>query len=108
MSWRDRAQLDWTWAFVLTPLDEGQRTRYHFRSRWVTEPWWFSAFGLLGVVPADFVMARDHLRGVKHRAEAPTTAPEPDDSATGVGVGLVRRDAGAWRKATRRAGRTGR
>lgn len=74
MSWRDRAQLDWTWAFVLTALDEGQRTRYHFRSRWVTEPWWFSAVGLLGVVPADFVMARDHLSGVKRRAEARMTA----------------------------------
>jgi hypothetical protein len=73
MSWRQRAQLDWTWAFVLTPLDEGRRTRYHFRSRWVTEPWWFSAVGLLGVVPADFVMARDHLLGVKRRAEAPST-----------------------------------
>jgi hypothetical protein len=73
MSWRQRARLDWTWAFVLTPLDEGQRTRYHFRSRWVTEPWWFSAVGLLGVVPADFVMARDHLLGVKSRAEASST-----------------------------------
>lgn len=70
MSWRERATLDWTWAFVLTPVDDGRRTRYHFRSRWVTEPWWFSAVGLLGVVPADFVMARDHLRGIKSRAES--------------------------------------
>ncbi len=69
MSWRRRARLDWTWTFVLTPLDEGRRTRYQFRSRWLTEPWWFSAVGLLGVVPADFLMARDHLRGVRTRAE---------------------------------------
>lgn len=69
-AWRRWAELDWTWAFVLTPVDGGRRTRYHFRSRWVTEPWWFSLLGLLGVVPADFVMARDHLRGVKARAEA--------------------------------------
>jgi hypothetical protein len=68
-SWRDRARLDWTWAFVLTPLDGGRRTRYHFRSRWVTEPWWFTASGWLGIVPADFVMSRDMLRGVKERAE---------------------------------------
>lgn len=70
MSWRRRASLDWTWSFVLTPTDDGRRTRYHFRSRWATAPWWFSAVGLLGVVPADFVMSHDHLRGVRSRAEA--------------------------------------
>jgi hypothetical protein len=69
MSWRDHATLDWTWAFVLTPVDGGQRTRYHFRSRWVTEPWWFTVSGWLGIVPADFLMSRDMLRGVKKRAE---------------------------------------
>ncbi|HEX6246531.1 MAG TPA: hypothetical protein VFZ64_01555 [Nocardioidaceae bacterium] len=41
----------------------------HFRSRWVTEPWWFTLGGWLAVVPADFVMSHDHLRGVKWRAE---------------------------------------
>jgi hypothetical protein len=69
MSWRDHASLDWTWTFVLSPLDGGRRTRYHFRSRWVTEPWWFRLGGWLGIVPADFVMSRDHLTGVKRRAE---------------------------------------
>jgi hypothetical protein len=69
MSWRNRAKLDWTWTFFLTPLDGGRRTRYHFRSRWVTAPWWFTLGGRLGIVPADFVMSRDHLRGVKKRAE---------------------------------------
>jgi hypothetical protein len=68
-SWRGRATLDWTWTFVLTPLDDGRRTRYHFRSRWVTYPWWFTLAGWLCVVPADFVMSRDMLRGVAHRAE---------------------------------------
>lgn len=68
MSWRSRATLDWSWAFVLTPLDEG-RTRFHFRSRWTTSPWWLTLGGRLGIVPADFVMARDMLRGVKMRAE---------------------------------------
>lgn len=68
-SWRDRATLDWSWAFVLRPLDDGRRTRYHFRSRWVTEPWWFTLGGTLAIVPADFLMSRDHLRGVKQRAE---------------------------------------
>jgi len=69
MSWRDHATVDWSWVFNLTPLDGGQRTRYLFRSRWTTAPWWFTAAGWLGVVPADFVMSRDHLQGVKRRAE---------------------------------------
>lgn len=73
LSWRDRAVLDWTWAFVLTPVDDGRRTRYHFRSRWVSHPWWFTVSGWLGVVPADFVMSRDMLRGVKERAEKPAS-----------------------------------
>ena len=54
---------------MLTPLAGGRRTRFHFRSRWVTTPWWFSLGGWLGIVPADFVMSRDHLRNVKKRAE---------------------------------------
>lgn len=69
MSWRAHATLDWTWTFALTPHDGGQRCRYHFRSRWVTAPWWLDVGGRLGIVPADFVMARDHLKGVKDRAE---------------------------------------
>jgi hypothetical protein len=69
MSWRDRAAVDWTWSFVLTALDGGQRSRYHFRSRWVTSPWWFTIGGWVGIVPSDFVMSRDHLHGVKERAE---------------------------------------
>lgn len=68
-SWRQRADLDWSWAFVLTPLDDGVRTRFHFRSRWTTHPWWFTTGGLLGIVPADFIMSRDMLHGVKTRAE---------------------------------------
>lgn len=67
-SWRAHAQLDWSWAFVLTPVDGG-RTRFLFRSRWTTAPWWFTAGGWLVVVPADFIMSRDMLRGVKQRAE---------------------------------------
>ncbi|GAB2878247.1 hypothetical protein GCM10027026_31190 [Myroides odoratimimus subsp. xuanwuensis] len=68
-SWRQRAALDWSWAFTLQPLEGGRRTRYRFRSRWVTEPWWFTIGGTLGIVPADFLMSRDHLHGVKWRAE---------------------------------------
>ncbi len=69
LSWRDMASLDWSWAFVLIPVQEGQRTRFLFRSRWVTSPWWFTLAGWLVIVPADFLMSRDMLRGVKLRAE---------------------------------------
>lgn len=70
-SWRDRdiARLDWSWAFVLEPLHGGDRTRFLFRSRWETAPWWLTLGGWLLVVPADFVMSRDMLRGVRSRAE---------------------------------------
>ena len=70
LSWRGKANLDWSWAFVLLPLVDGRRTRFLFRSRWVTSPWWFTLGGWLGIVPADFVMARDMLNGVKQRSEA--------------------------------------
>lgn len=72
MSWRDRARLDWTWTFVLVPVDGVTRTRFLFRSRWTTSPWWLTLGGWLAVVPADFVMARDMLHGVKARAEGST------------------------------------
>ena len=68
-SWRAKARADWSWAFVLTAVDGGRRTRFLFRSRWTTAPWWLTAATWLGLVPADFVMARDMLRGIKHRAE---------------------------------------
>ena len=70
-AWRERhdVALDWSWAFVLRPL-EHDRTRFHFRSRWSTAPWWLTLGGRLAVVPADFLMSRDMLNGVKQRAEA--------------------------------------
>ena len=68
LSWRDRATVDWSWAFVLTPTADG-RTRYHFRSRWTTAPWWLTVTAWLGIVPADLYMSASHLRGVKARAE---------------------------------------
>lgn len=75
-TWRDRgiARLDWSWTFALTPTPDGG-TRFHFRSRWTTAPWWFTAAGHLLVVPADFVMARSMLRGVRERVERPAPPP---------------------------------
>ncbi len=75
-SWRTKpgVALDWSWAFVLRPVDAGLRTRFQFRSRWTTAPRWLTAVGRLAVVPADLVMSRSMLCGVKERAEelAPT------------------------------------
>jgi hypothetical protein len=70
-SWRERhrAELDWSWTFVVRRIDGGRGTRFHFRSRWTTAPWWFTLGGRLTVVPADFLMSRDMLNGVKRRAE---------------------------------------
>lgn len=69
MSWRAHTRLDWTWAFVLTPVDGGRRARFQFRSRWVTSPWWLSLSSWVFLVPADFVMSRSMLRGLRRRVE---------------------------------------
>jgi len=84
--WRAFADADWSWAFVLTAVDGGCRTRFLFRSRWTTSPWWLGVAGRFGLVPADFVMSRSMLRGVRCRAErlhrdrsdrSPTGPPAP-------------------------------
>ena len=69
LSWRTRlgARIDWTWAFILRPIDEGT-TRFIFRWRARTAPRWVTALCWTAVVPADFVMSRDMLRGVTTRA----------------------------------------
>jgi hypothetical protein len=71
LRWRvsDRARVDWSWAFVLTSLDGGERTRFVFRWRCWADPWWLSAACAGLIVPADFVMSHDMLRGVRSRAE---------------------------------------
>jgi hypothetical protein len=69
-SWRDKASLDWSWTFVLFPMDGGRRTRFLLRSRWVMSPWWLTLSGWLGIVPTDLLMSHDMLHGVKNRAEA--------------------------------------
>ena len=71
LSWRTKrhARLDWTWVFVLVPLDGGRRTRFTFRWRARTSPWWVRTLCWVAIVPADLVMSRDMLRGVMRRAE---------------------------------------
>jgi hypothetical protein len=74
--WAERfgAWIDWTWAFVLDDLGNGT-TRFIFRSRGRAGPAWVAAAYLLVIIPADFVMSRQMLRGVKARAER-TAGPD--------------------------------
>lgn len=53
LAWRQnhRADLDWSWAFVLMPVDGGGRTRFLFRSRRATSPRWLKSGANLAVVP---------------------------------------------------------
>jgi hypothetical protein len=73
--WKERfgAWIDWTWAFVLDDLGDG-KTRFLFRSRGRAGPAWVAAAYLLAIIPADFVMSRQMLHGVKARAERTTAA----------------------------------
>ena len=66
---RGLAGIDWTWSFVLYPVDEGRGTRLVFRWRARTTPWWLTLGAQLAIVPADFVMSRGMLRGLRRRAE---------------------------------------
>jgi hypothetical protein len=53
----------------LTELS-GRRTRLQLRVRGRMAPPWVTAIYLAMIVPADFVMARGMLRGIKRRVEA--------------------------------------
>ena len=77
--WKQRfgAWIDWTWAFVLDDLGD-DKTRFIVRSRLGTGPWWVAAAYLLAIIPADFVMSRQMLRGVKTRVEQGGRARQPD------------------------------
>ncbi|MGZ4677131.1 MAG: hypothetical protein ACXVJ7_15655 [Acidimicrobiia bacterium] len=68
--WAERfhAGIDFTWAFVLRDLGDG-RTRFLFRSRMRVWPRWVEVGYLAMIVPADFVMSRQMLHGVRARAE---------------------------------------
>ncbi|GAA4062917.1 SRPBCC family protein [Agromyces indicus] len=76
LSWRQRdlARLHWTWSFRLTPVDGGRATRLVFRWRARTAPWWLTVGAHLVIVPADFIMSRGMLRGLRDRVrETPST-----------------------------------
>lgn len=67
-AWRRRVSMDWTWSFVLDPMPLGG-TRFLFRTRLRMEPWWARLLYRLVLVPADFVMSRQMLHGVRRRLE---------------------------------------
>jgi hypothetical protein len=71
LQWRrsGRASVDWTWVFSVRTIDSGRRSRLIFRWRAATKPWWLTLSAWVMIVPADFIMSRDMLRGVKRRAE---------------------------------------
>jgi hypothetical protein len=73
---RFRAGIDFSWAFVLEPAG-ADRTRFVFRTRARLRPWRVAGLYRALVVPADFVMSRQMLRGVRARAEATTDADLP-------------------------------
>jgi hypothetical protein len=71
LSWRRRgARLDWTWTFHLTDVG-GRRTRLLFRTRGTVAPAWIWLAYQAVIVPADFVMATQMLRGLERRVAAP-------------------------------------
>jgi hypothetical protein len=73
--WAKRgAGIDFTWAFVLDDLGDG-RTRLLFRCRSRLWPPWVKAFYIAAMIPADFVMARQMLRGISRRVTRSTRRP---------------------------------
>jgi hypothetical protein len=80
-SWRHKgtARLHWTWCFVLRPAEGGRATRFVFRWRARTGPWWLTAGAHLLIVPADFIMSRGMMRGLRTRV---TRQRPPDCTGT--------------------------
>ena len=71
-SWRQRGlAIDWIWSWQLHEPTPGS-TRLLQRNRMRLEPAWFERAFLATIVPADFIMARSHLRGLQVRAELAT------------------------------------
>ena len=72
LAWRERgsAGVDWTWAFMLRRAHRGEGTRLVFRWRALSSPGWLTGTVQAFVVPADYVMSRAMLRGIRDRVLA--------------------------------------
>jgi hypothetical protein len=68
--WRERlgARVDWTWAFILEEAGR-ESSRLIFRCRGVASPWWLRAAFALVIIPADFIMSRQMLSGIRERVD---------------------------------------
>jgi hypothetical protein len=78
LSWRHRGRrVNWTWVFMLSPVDGGTATRLVFRWRARTHPWWLTAGVHAFIVPADFVMSLGMLRGLARRVAQPRLQDQP-------------------------------
>jgi hypothetical protein len=88
--WADRydATIDWTWSFRLQRL-KGSMTRLQLRVRGRMSPRWLTVLYVATIVPADFVMARGMLRGIKSRVEAGS-----DDAAREIAPSVLSRTGG--------------
>ena len=84
LAWRrlELADVTWTWAFVLRPVEDG--TRLVFRWRAHTHPWWLTAAGHLFLLPADLLMSRDMLRGIASRVTRPVSHLAAEEVRTKV------------------------
>lgn len=89
LSWRTRgwASVDWTWSFVLEPVDAGRSTRFMVRWRARARPWWLRVLAWAVIVPADAVMSPGMLKGIGLRAERHTRVgaqpPRPAEKGPG-------------------------
>jgi hypothetical protein len=69
-AWRShRRWVDWTWGFYLDELAE-TNTRLHYRVRIQLSPRYMRVLYHLLIMPADFIMGRSLLRGLKQRVES--------------------------------------
>lgn len=84
LGWRasGRARLHWTWSFVLRPVDDGRATRLVFRWRARTAPIWLTAGAHLAIVPADLLMSRGMMRGLRARVGQPAAPAGRASTAT--------------------------
>jgi hypothetical protein len=77
-SWRQRGlAMDWIWSWHLQEPTRG-RTRVVQRNRMRLHPRWLERAFLATIVPAEFLMARSHLRGLQHWAQASTAEATTD------------------------------
>lgn len=88
LSWRERlgARINWTWAFVLSDAGKG-RSRLIFRCRGTAAPWWLRVAFLATIIPADFVMSRQMLTGIKERVASQKVRNQVDTLAKAIRLG---------------------